>query len=60
MHRDEGTRVLMGRDIILRDCAFSPESLGTCIAAVNEPKRSECGAPDYLVSKRDYWEYPLV
>ena len=28
------------------------ESLGTGLAAVNEPKRSECGAPDFLVSKR--------
>lgn len=29
------------------------EGLGTGAAAVNEPKRSECGAPDFLVSKRN-------
>lgn len=28
------------------------ESLDKGIAAVNEPKRVECGAPDYLISKR--------
>jgi len=29
------------------------EGLDKGIAAVNEPKRSECGAPDYLVSNRN-------
>lgn len=29
------------------------ESLGTDITAVNEPKRVACGAPDFVVKKRD-------
>ncbi|MGD9874872.1 MAG: type ISP restriction/modification enzyme [Kiritimatiellia bacterium] len=29
------------------------ESLDKGIAAVNEPKRDKCGAPDYLISRRD-------
>lgn len=29
------------------------ESLGTEVTAINEPKRIACGAPDYVVKKRD-------
>ena len=28
------------------------ESIGKKITATNEPKRIECGAPDYIVSRR--------